>query len=231
MRNPVLLQKTVPPSPQVIRLPNSIGLNWDKGAHGTHCSGTIAARGNNNIGIAGVAWKNTKLISYQSLNAGLNGQFGGDTWSVYGALLDLTNIVTVLRDPVYLRTPAQNAVLPSYLRGKDFQITQKTVPVNMSLGGSYGSEFAFAVLTNAVKHNILPVIAMGNEGRYTAAYPAAFPGVLAVGATNGKDKKIHFSNSGAWISVSAPGDGIKSCGIYGDDSYETMSGTSMATPL
>ncbi|EMB27628.1 hypothetical protein HMPREF9727_02344 [Treponema denticola MYR-T] len=208
-----------------------IGDNWDKGAHGTHCSGTIAARGNNNIGIAGVAWKNTKLISYQSLNAGLNGQFGGDTWSVYGALLELTNIVEILRKAKADRSPAEIAALPSYLQTTDFQITQKTVPVNMSLGGSYGTEFAFAVLTNAVKHNILPVIAMGNEGRYTAAYPAAFPGVLAVGATNGKDKKIHFSNSGAWISVSAPGDGIKSCGIYGDDSYETMSGTSMATPF
>lgn len=208
-----------------------IGDNWDKGAHGTHCSGTIAARGNNNIGIAGVAWKNTKLISYQSLNAGLNGQFGGDTWSVYGALLELTNIVEILRKAKADRSPAEIAALPSYLQTTDFQITQKTVPVNMSLGGSYGTEFAFAVLTNAVKHNILPVIAMGNEGRYTAAYPAAFPGVLAVGATNGKDKKVHFSNSGAWISVSAPGDGIKSCGIYGDDSYETMSGTSMATPF
>lgn len=208
-----------------------IGLNWDKGAHGTHCSGTIAARGNNNIGIAGVAWKNTKLISYQSLNAGLNGQFGGDTWSVYGALLELTNIVEILRKAKADRSPTEIAALPSYLQTTDFQITQKTVPVNMSLGGSYGSEFAFAVLTNAVKHNILPVIAMGNEGRYTAAYPAAFPGVLAVGATNGKDKKVHFSNSGAWISVSAPGDGIKSCGIYGDNSYETMSGTSMATPF
>lgn len=205
--------------------------NWDKGAHGTHCSGTIAARGNNNIGIAGVAWKNTKLISYQSLNAGLNGQFGGDTWSVYGALLELTNIVEILRKAKADRSPAEIAALPSYLQTTDFQITQKTVPVNMSLGGSYGTEFAFAVLTNAVKHNILPVIAMGNEGRYTAAYPAAFPGVLAVGATNGKDKKVHFSNSGAWISVSAPGDGIKSCGIYGEDDYETMSGTSMATPF
>nr|AFV33668.1 PrtP [Treponema denticola] len=204
-----------------------LGQNWDKARHGTHCSGTIAARGNNNIGIAGVAWKNTKLISYQSL--GVEGS--GRTWSVYGAMADLTKIVKILRKPKAGRNPAEIAALPSYLQTTDFQITQKTVPVNMSLGGSYGSEFAFAVLTNAVKNDILPVIAMGNEGRYTAAYPAAFPGVLAVGATNGKDKKIHFSNSGAWISVSAPGDGIKSCGIYGDDSYETMSGTSMATPF
>ena len=208
-----------------------IGDNWDKGAHGTHCSGTIAARGNNNVGIAGVAWKNTKLISYQSLNAGAGGNFGGDAWSVYGALQDLTEMVEILRKTKASRSSAENDALPSYLRDTDFQITQKTVPVNMSLGGSYGTEFAFAVLTNAVKNNILPVIAMGNEGRYTAAYPAAFPGILAVGATNGKDKKVHFSNFGAWISVSAPGDGIKSCGIYGDNSYATMSGTSMATPF
>ena len=204
-----------------------IGQNWDKGAHGTHCSGTIAARGNNGTGIAGVAWKNTKLISYQSLGAAGS----GTDWSVYGAMLDLTKIVKILRKPKAGRTSAENDALPSYLRDTDFQITQKTVPVNMSLGGSYGTEFAFAVLTNAVKNDILPVIAMGNEGRYTAAYPAAFPGVLAVGATNGKDKKVHFSNSGAWISVSAPGDGIKSCGIHGDNSYATMSGTSMATPF
>ena len=204
-----------------------IGENWDKARHGTHCSGTIAARGNNGTGIAGVAWKNTKLISYQSLGAAGS----GTDWSVYGAMLDLTKIVKILRKPKADRTSAENDALPSYLRDTDFQITQKTVPVNMSLGGSYGTEFAFAVLTNAVKNNILPVIAMGNEGRYTAAYPAAFPGVLAVGATNGKDKKVHFSNSGAWISVSAPGDGIKSCGIHSDNSYATMSGTSMATPF
>ena len=204
-----------------------IGQNWDKARHGTHCSGTIAARGNNGTGIAGVAWKNTKLISYQSLGVAGSGR----TWSVYGAMADLTKIVTILRKPKASRTPAEIAALPSYLRDTDFQITQKTVPVNMSLGGSYGTEFGFAVLTNAVKNDILPVIAMGNEGRYTAAYPAAFPGILAVGATNGKDKKVHFSNSGAWISVSAPGDGIKSCGIYGDNSYATMSGTSMATPF
>lgn len=204
-----------------------IGENRDHEAHGTHCSGTIAARGDNNVGIAGVAWKNTKIISYQSL--GVKG--GGSDWAIYGAMTDLVNTVNILRKPKTDRTPEEINMLPSYLRDTDYQITQKTVPVNMSLGGSYGTEFEFSVLTYAVKNNVLPVIAMGNEGRYTAAFPAACPGVLAVGATTAQDKQKDFSNKGAWISISAPGDGVKSCGIYGDDSYETMSGTSMATPF
>ena len=205
--------------------------NWDTDGHGTHCSGIMCALGDNNKGIAGVAWKKTKLISYQSL--GFNG--GGTEWAVYGALADLTNTVEILRKAPSARTPADKAKLPSYIQNTIFQITQKTVPINMSLGGSVASEFAFDVLTTAVKNDILPVIAMGNEGRYTAAYPAAFPGVLAVGATNGRDKKAVFSNKGAWISVAAPGEGIVSCFStpYGNntDRYVSMSGTSMAAPF
>ncbi len=201
--------------------------NWDSDGHGTHCSGIICALGDNNKGIAGVAWKKTKLISYQSL--GFKG--GGTAWAVYGALADLTNTVEILRKAPASRTPTDKAKLPSYIQNTSFQITQKTVPVNMSLGGSIGSEYAFSILTNALMHDVLPVIAMGNEGRYTAAYPAAFPGVLAVGATNGKDKKARFSNSGAWISVAAPGESIISCGHTGSASYVSMSGTSMAAPF
>ncbi|WP_428770538.1 dentilisin complex serine proteinase subunit PrtP [Treponema sp. HNW] len=204
-----------------------LGSDWDFNGHGTHCSGTICALGDNNKGIAGVAWKNTKLISYQSL--GFSG--GGSLWAVYGALADFTEIVAILRKDPASRTSTEKNKLPSYIRDTDFQITQKTVPVNMSLGGSVASEFAFDVLTAAVKNDILPVIAMGNEGRYTAAYPAAFPGVLAVGATNGRDKKARFSNKGAWISVAAPGENIVSCGSAGKSSYVSMSGTSMATPF
>ncbi|UTC75201.1 dentilisin complex serine proteinase subunit PrtP [Treponema sp. OMZ 792] len=204
-----------------------IGQNWDKEAHGTHCSGSIAARGDNGVGIAGVAWKNTKIISYQSL--GITG--GGSDWAIYGAMADLVETVEILRKSKAERSDEEKNKLPSYLRDTDYQITQTTVPVNMSLGGSYGTEFEFSVLIYAIKNNILPVIAMGNEGRYTAAFPAAVPGVLAVGATTAQDKQKDFSNKGAWISISAPGDGVMSCTVYGDDSYQSMSGTSMATPF
>lgn len=201
--------------------------NWDVDGHGTHCSGIMCALGDNDKGIAGVAWKKTKLISYQSL--GFAG--GGTTWAVYGALADLTNTIEILRKVPATRTAADKVKLPSYIQNTNFQITQKTVPVNMSLGSSIGSDFAFAVLTNAIAHDVLPVIAMGNEGRYTAAYPAAFPGVLAVGATNGKDKKARFSNRGSWISVAAPGESIISCGVSDVNSYVSLSGTSMAAPF
>ena len=201
--------------------------NWDTDWHGTHCSGIMCALGDNDKGIAGVAWKKTKLISYQSL--GFKG--GGTAWAVYGALADLTNTVEILRKAPGARTSDDEAQLPSHIQNTNFQITQKTVPVNMLLGGSIGSEYAFSILTNALMHDVLPVIAMGNEGRYTAAYPAAFPGVLAVGATNGKDKKARFSNNGAWISVAAPGESIISCGNSTPSAYVSLSGTSMAAPF
>ena len=211
-----------------------LGENWDlSSGHGSHCSGTICAKGENaevhfNGGINGVAWKNTKLISYQGLGA----SGGGRSWSIYGAMLDLVNIVDILRKAPGDRTEADKKRLPSYLKDTQEQITQKTVPVNMSLGGSGGGEFQFYAMMTAIKHNVLPVIAMGNEGAYTNSYPAAFPGVLAVGATTGEDNQAPFSTRGSWISICAPGLGIESCG---NNSYRTdfvnMSGTSMATPF
>ena len=44
----------------------------DDHGHGTHCSGTIAAVGNNNIGVAGVTW-NTKIMSLKFLSASGSG--------------------------------------------------------------------------------------------------------------------------------------------------------------
>ncbi|MBN1167299.1 MAG: S8 family serine peptidase [Methanospirillaceae archaeon] len=53
----------------------------DDQGHGTHCAGTIAAVGNNGIGVAGVTWK-TKLMPLKFLDA--NGQ--GDTLGALNAI-------------------------------------------------------------------------------------------------------------------------------------------------
>ncbi|HPE37703.1 MAG TPA: dentilisin complex serine proteinase subunit PrtP, partial [Spirochaetales bacterium] len=202
------------------------GENWDDEAHGTHVSGTIAARGNNGVGVAGVAWKNVKLISYKVF---CDNEVGTSDWAIYGSLGDLAAWAEDQRT--------------------NHGMTQATIPVNMSLGGSYAGSFELEMVNYALEQGVLPVVATGNDGMRTGQYPAAYQGILAVGATNGKDEKVHFSNSGHWISVSAPGFDIISTGNgsslwnssgdgygtggkdYRQTEYQWMSGTSMATPF
>ena len=174
------------------------------GGHGTHCTGSICAVGNNGKGIAGVAWKNVKFISYKGL---LNG--GGTQESIYGSLRDLVDTV----------------------RRQVSQDVQATIPVNLSLGGGIASNYVMEQLNYALSKGVLPIAASGNDGKLFPSYPAAAPGVLAVGASTDNDKKVHFSTYGSWVNVVAPGFNIISLGHLPHNKYISMSGTSMATPF
>lgn len=214
-----------------------IGSNEDAVGHGTHCSGTMCATEGNGEGIAGVAYKNTFLISYKGF--GLN---GGSSKAIYGALADLTDIVTILKKEPNDRTQEEKNRIPSSVPN-NFKITQKTVPVNMSLGGTMCTAYATEMVNLALANNILPVVAMGNDGRLMAAYPRSIYGCLPVGATDYNDKRAPFSEGAECISVSAPGFCIIS--TYNGNwegrldvepntdkkGTQFMSGTSMATPF
>jgi subtilisin family serine protease len=84
----------------------------------------------------------------------------------------------------------------------------------------------------AVGRGVIVVAAMGNEGWGTApSYPAAFHGVLAVGAVDRNHNRSIWpggqgSNQGSWISVAAPGTDIPSLRLTGG--VVNMSGTSQA---
>ena len=190
-----------------------LGSNWDDVGHGTHVAGILGAVGNNGVGIAGVMWSGLKLISYKVFTNNesdyLNGS--GSDWAIYGALADVTN---------WWATSANHS-----------SSTQVTLPVNMSLGGYYASEFEMEMISYALQHNVAVIAAMGNDGRTTAEYPAAYTGVIAVGATDGTDQITPFSTSGSWIAVSAPGLDIISTYNGSSTDYEYDSGTSMATPF
>lgn len=246
---------------------NSFFWNWDDGSHGTHCSGVIAARGDNSKGVTGVSWKNTKIASYKCFG----GRTGGKAWEIYGALADFADYIEAgkngtLNDLYKASTfddiqskdgantaSADNPYIDEQQKFAPYK-DQGTYPVNMSLGGPFPTAYAGYIISRCLKLGILPVVAMGNDGHRVAEFPASFNGVLAVGATNGRDRKTDFSCSGEWISVCAPGDGILSTGVEpvfnypfvtpwhprgsgAPDSrdisraYETMSGTSMATPF
>jgi len=74
----------------------------------------------------------------------------------------------------------------------------------------------------------LVVAAAGNDNTDAVSYPAGYPVVLNVGATNSSDQKAGFSNFGATVSVAAPGEGIFSTF---PGSYGYADGTSMSSPM
>jgi subtilisin family serine protease len=93
---------------------------------------------------------------------------------------------------------------------------------------------ALAVATVTANNRII-VAAAGNQGANLMLFPAGYPEVIAVAATDENDVKASFSNFGNWIDVSAPGTNIYSLNtrlVYNAvNGYSFKSGTSMATPI
>ena len=76
---------------------------------------------------------------------------------------------------------------------------------------------------------LLVVAAAGNDGATSVRYPAAYPGVVAVGSVSPDGSTSAFSNRGERLDVLAPGDHIASTYLGG--AYRSGSGTSQATPF
>jgi subtilisin family serine protease len=102
--------------------------------------------------------------------------------------------------------------------------------VNLSLGSSSPSSAQQTQIQYARNQGVLVVAAAGNQCQdgNPAQYPAAYPKVLAVGATTSTDAKAVYSSVGSYVDVAAPGDGVVS--LFNDGAYATLSGTSMASP-
>src|SRR5690625_554380 len=80
-----------------------------------------------------------------------------------------------------------------------------------------------------MQRDVTLVAAGGNEGEGQLMYPAAYPGVVAVGSIDGNGQQVSFSNRGEGLSVMAPGLGLLTAGP--DGSIVSMNGTSFSTPI
>ncbi len=185
---------------------NGDGDPMDDHFHGTHCAGTIAAVGDNGIGVAGVAW-HAQIMALKFLTAGGSGTL----------------------------TDAIEAV--DYATANGAHLTSN------SWGGSGFSQ----LLHDSIAANARPFIAAaGNSSQDNDAnghYPSSYEcdNVIAVAASDRNDALSEFSCYGATsVDLAAPGTDIYSTyPTYETDAiadrgentyYETISGTSMATP-
>jgi len=183
--------------------------------HGTHVAGTIAAKVNNGLGIAGIAY-NAKILPVRVL-----GKCGGYT-------SDIADGITWASGGSVSSIPAN---------------ANPAKVLNLSLGGSGSCDTTTQTAINGARSRGSSVIvAAGNSAANAANYsPASCSGVVTVAATNRSGGRASYSNYGTIVALAAPGgDSGSGNGIYstlnagtttpGADSYAYYSGTSMATP-
>ncbi|HWK95663.1 MAG TPA: S8 family serine peptidase [Pseudolabrys sp.] len=109
------------------------------------------------------------------------------------------------------------------LKGIDWAAANKANVINMSFAGPNDPAIRRS-LEAAYKKGIVLVAAAGNEGPASPPlYPAAYPDVIAVTATDAEDKLFAQSNRGRHIAVAAPGDQML---VAIPNGYEVSSGTS-----
>jgi len=188
--------------------------------HGSHVAGTIAARSNDNYGVAGVAW-GAKIMPVRVL--------GRDGATSYDLIQSVRFASGLSND---------GGILPA----------QKADIINLSLGGGPYDPALQNVFSLARDAGVIVVAAAGNESIRQFSYPASYDGVVSVSATDFANNPAPYSNFGSRIDVAAPGgdtsadlnddgksDGVLS--VIADDSsgirkpsWAYYQGTSMASP-
>ena len=99
--------------------------------------------------------------------------------------------------------------------------------INLGFGGLGSSQVLQDAVEYAISRGALIVAASGNGGPNTIYYPAAYPGVISVGAVDGVLNLAPFSSSNEYVSLVAPGVGVYS--TYMGGGYGEMSGTSISS--
>ncbi|HYH98465.1 S8 family serine peptidase [Hyalangium sp.] len=100
--------------------------------------------------------------------------------------------------------------------------------ISLSLGAPEPSATEEAAFKAAVLAGLLPIAATGNSGTGDpatepgVAYPAAYDGVLAVGAVNFKSEHPAFSQVGPQVALVAPGVDVLSAMIVGAESFSQV---------
>ena len=197
---------------------SDIPIGRDSASHGTHAAGTIAAKTNNNLGIAGVTHKGKILVVKVFGNTLDAGQAGAGVTSADS--IALSNGLTYAAD--------MGAKVISLSLG---------IPFAQKGAGNFDAVVKKQI-DYAVGKGALLVAAAGNvsDGDFRVFFPASDDNVLAVGAVDGDNARTFYS---AYLGkadlifapggVPVPNGGKGIISTYGD-AYGELSGTSFAAP-
>ena len=207
------------------------------GDHGTHVAGTIAAVGNNGVGIVGVAGGDkaagkpgVKILSCQIFKDTPEGtissaaasaaaiKYGADNGAVisqnsWGYVVDVNGDGVISSEE--LKDAQRTTILSSDKAAVDYFVKYAGCD-------NYGNQLKSSPMKGGVV-----IFAAGNDNIQYGS-PADYEGVIAVGAIARDGSKSSFSNYGDWVDLAAPGTDILST-VTGSG-YRSMNGTSMACP-
>jgi subtilisin family serine protease len=145
----------------------------------TGVSGDDAGHGTFVAGLIGAAWN----------GAGMAG-LAGDVWIL----------------PIKVLDDNGDGTSQSLTRGIQEAVARGARVINLSLGGYFLGSGDQAVLDEARAAGVVLVAAAGNDGS-ELSYPAAYPPLLAVGATDRDGEPAFYSNRGVNLDLMAPGGG------------------------
>jgi subtilisin family serine protease len=181
---------------------------WDPNGHGTHTSGTMAAVGNNGLGVAGVCWS-AQIMALEFMDSSGTGDTSDAIECIDYMISEKVN-------------HGVNVVAANNSWGGGSY--NQTLYDAIKAAGDAGIVFVCAA-GNGGSDDI------GDDNDSMPHYPSSYDcgNIVSVAATDSSDTLASFSNYGATsVDLAAPGVNILSTVPYGG--YESWDGTSMATP-
>ncbi|TDC30466.1 type VII secretion-associated serine protease mycosin [Kribbella albertanoniae] len=175
--------------------------NFDCDSHGTAVAGIIAADSVSGVGFRGIA-PGARILPVRVTDRG----------STDGATKELDPLVVA--------------------QGIRYAADRGAKVINMSLAGIDDDRAIRTAITYAQRKDALIVAAAGNQqrdGNLLPSYPANYPGVLGVGATDTAGVRLQSSQIGKYVDLVAPGGGVLGLARRGGHNY--YSGTSFAVPF
>jgi len=119
-------------------------------------------------------------------------------------------------------------------------VAQHARVINISAGIQRDDPALRAAVRDTLAHDIVIVASAGNDDQDTTRkpeearkpyYPAAYPGVIAVAATDKVDQRSDISHVGSYVDIAAPGEDVMTVAANGPAVYVSVAGTSYAAPF